>query len=186
MKLPLKKNTAIFLDRDGVLNEAIIKNGKPYSPASLSELTIPTDVKSALNTLKSQGFLLIGATNQPDVARGKTTRDHVEAIHSILMTLLPLDDIRVCYHDDVDHCICRKPSPGLLLEAAKKYDIDLQQSIMIGDRWKDIEAGKNAGCKTIWLRCDYEEPSPPRAPDFIASSLREAADWILLKENTPL
>jgi D-glycero-D-manno-heptose 1,7-bisphosphate phosphatase len=174
----LDKNKAIFLDRDGVLNQTIIKMGKPYPPATLSELNIANDVQIALSTLKSHGFLLIGATNQPDVARGTTSRDMVEAIHSTLMTLLPLDGICVCYHDDEDHCACRKPSPGLLLEAAREYEIDLQQSIMIGDRWKDIEAGKNAGCRTIWLRSDYKEPQP-KAPDFIASSLSDAAQWII-------
>lgn len=173
------KNKAVFLDRDGVLNNAIIKMGKPYPPADLSELKIPNDVQIALSTLKLQGFLLIGATNQPDVARGKTSRDTVEAIHSTLMTCLPLDDIRVCYHDDADDCLCRKPLPGLLLEAAKEYNIDLQQSIMIGDRWKDIEAGKNAGCKTIWLRSHYDEQEPPRTPDFTTTSLNKAAQWII-------
>lgn len=175
----MSKNKAVFLDRDGVLNEAVIKMGKPYPPASLLELKIPNDVQIALSTLKSHGFLLIGATNQPDVARGKTTQEIVEAIHSTLMNQLPLDDIRVCYHDDIDRCLCRKPSPGLLFDAAKQHEIDLQQSIMIGDRWKDIEAGKNAGCKTIWLRNDYKEPQPMRSPDFITNSLRIAAQWII-------
>jgi D-glycero-D-manno-heptose 1,7-bisphosphate phosphatase len=173
------KKKAIFLDRDGVLNHAVIKNGKPYPPATLEELSIPNDVEMALNVLKAHDFLLIGATNQPDVARRTTTRETVEAINYQLMSSLPLNDIRVCYHDDHDSCDCRKPLPGLLLQAAEEYDIDLAQSIMVGDRWKDIEAGKNAGCKTIWLRCDYEEPQPPRSPDFVASSLKEAADWII-------
>lgn len=174
----LSKKKAIFLDRDGVLNKVILKNGKPHPPANLQELSLSDDVHSALNTLKSQGFLLIGATNQPDVARGTTQRDAVEAINKTLMSLLPLTEIRACYHDDADACACRKPLPGLLLTAAEEHGIDLQQSIMIGDRWKDIEAGKNAGCKTIWLRCDYDEIQPPRAPDFIADSLSQAAQWI--------
>lgn len=170
---------AIFLDRDGVLNSAIVKNGKPYPPASLSELVIPSDVPEALSSLKSAGFMLIGATNQPDVARGKTPRTLVEAINAEIMKLCPLDEIRVCYHDDADNCLCRKPFPGLILEAANDYSIDLQQSYMIGDRWKDIEAGQRAGCKTIWLNQNYAEKSPAIPPDFIATNLYDAAKFII-------
>ena len=172
------KQKAIFLDRDGVLNDAIIRDGKPYPPETLSELTIPDGVQTALNALKSLGFLLIGATNQPDVARGITSRRTVEAINEKLIKTLNLNEIRVCYHDDSDRCACRKPFPGLLLEAAHAHDIDLTASFMIGDRWKDIEAGIEAGCKTIWIRCDYNEKKPPRSPNFIATSLLLAADWI--------
>lgn len=168
---------AVFLDRDGVLNDAMIKNNKPYPPASVLELTIPADVQSALYTLKSAGFLLIGATNQPDVARGTTLKSTVEEINAILMATLPLDDILVCYHDDYDHCSCRKPLPGLLTSASKTYGIDLKKSIMIGDRWKDIEAGKNAGCKSIWINHHYQEKHPIQ-PDFIAHSMSNAVQWI--------
>lgn len=176
----LMKRKAIFLDRDGVLNQAIIKNGKPYPPASIDELTIPNDVQKALYILKSAGFLLIGATNQPDVARGTTSKAVVEAINAKLMANLPLDEIRVCYHDDADNCECRKPSPGLLTQAAAEHGIDLAHSFMIGDRWKDIDAGQKAGCKSIWINNNYLEKQPD-APDFIAASLTEAANWILEK-----
>lgn len=176
------KSKAIFLDRDGVLNAAIIKNGKPYPPSSLAELTIPDGVQSALQTLKSSGFLLIGATNQPDVARGTTTKETVEAINAKLLELLPLDEIRVCYHDDHDNCECRKPLPGLLLQAAQEHHIDLQQSIMIGDRWKDILAGQKAGCKTIWINHGYQEKSPDQV-DFVTNSLCKAAEWVLSEQR---
>lgn len=172
----LKK--AIFLDRDGVLNQVKLRDGKPYPPANLQELIIPEDVPDALTLLKSQDYLLVGATNQPDVARGITSRDIVQAIHTQLMALLPLDEIRVCYHDDHDHCLCRKPLPGMLLAAAEEHGIDLTKSIMIGDRWKDIEAGKKAGCQTIWIRSHYKERIPLSA-DFTTSSLKEAARWII-------
>lgn len=171
---------AVFLDRDGVLNEAIVKNGKPYSPASLAELIIPEDVQAALQLLKSLGYLLIGATNQPDVARGTATRSTVETINQQLMQCLPLDDIRVCYHDDNDNCHCRKPAAGLLLQAACDFKINLKNSFMIGDRWKDIAAGQQAGCKTIWLNKNYQETAP-KQPDFIVTSLYEAAIWV--KQN---
>ncbi len=175
----LMKKKAVFFDRDGVLNQAIIKNGKPYPPASLETLMIADDALAALNLLKQQAFLLIGATNQPDVARGTTSRVLVEAINTALLTKLPLDDIRVCYHDDADSCHCRKPEPGLLLAAAQDYDIDLTKSYMIGDRWKDIEAGRRAGCRTIWLDFQYREKFLSAAPNFIAHSLTQAAEWIL-------
>lgn len=170
---------AIFLDRDGVLNSAIVKNGKPYPPSSINELHIPEDVPNALASLKSAGYLLIGATNQPDVARGTTPRSLVEAINAEIMKHCPLDEIRVCYHDDADDCHCRKPSPGLLLDAAKEHAIDLSQSIMIGDRWKDITAGQRAGCKTIWLNQQYAEKAPDAPPDFITTHLGDAAKWII-------
>lgn len=168
---------AIFLDRDGVLNNAIIKNGKPYPPANLAEVVIADDVLPALTDLASLGYLLIGATNQPDVARGSTLQSTVDAINQYLLQQLPLLEINVCYHDDVDACQCRKPAPGLLIEAAKRYDIDLNESIMIGDRWKDIAAGSAAGCKTIWLDRGYQEPKPNEV-DYIATSMREAANWV--------
>lgn len=170
---------AVFLDRDGVLNSAIVKNNKPYPPASLNELYIPDDVPHGLAALKAAGYVLIGATNQPDVARGTTPRELVESINARVMQVCALDDIRVCYHDDLHNCHCRKPLPGLIIEAANDHAIDLKNSIMIGDRWKDIEAGQKAGCKTIWLNQNYAEKSP-EAPDFIATSFREAIEWILI------
>ena len=172
------QHRAVFLDRDGVLNHAIVKNGKPYPPDSIEELTIPSDACHALQTLKSTGFLLIGVTNQPDVARGKTKQMTVEAINAKLMGLMPLDDILTCYHDDQDQCLCRKPLPGLLLQAAELHKINLKKSFMIGDRWKDIEAGEHAGCKTIWIHADYQEKKPSTT-NFTATSLSEAAEWII-------
>jgi D-glycero-D-manno-heptose 1,7-bisphosphate phosphatase len=173
------KRKAIFLDRDGVLNDAIIREGKPFAPLSLKELTIAADAHSALQILKSAGFLLIAATNQPDVARGAATRADVDAINAKLMAALPLDEIRVCFHDNADNCHCRKPLPGMLLDAAKEYDIDLPNSFMIGDRWKDIEAGQRAGCKTILLNYDYQEEGLKHPADFVTLSLTKAAAWVI-------
>jgi D-glycero-D-manno-heptose 1,7-bisphosphate phosphatase len=169
---------AVFFDRDGVLNAAEVIDGKPYPPRTVTALRIPEGVYEALSALRTAGFVLICVTNQPDVKRGKTTRDVVEAINQTLLKQLPLDEIRVCYHDDADHCACRKPLPGLLLQAAEELDIDLSASFMIGDRWKDVEAGHNAGCRSIWLRCDYEDPGKFSANVFVADTLLEAANWI--------
>src|SRR2546429_2967557 len=109
---------AVFLDRDGVLNQAMVRGGKPYPPASLTELQILPGTSDALYALQAAGFLLIGVTNQPDVARGSQRREVVEAINAVLRATLPLAEILVCYHDGRDGCSCRKPQPGLLLQAA--------------------------------------------------------------------
>ncbi len=176
---------AVFLDRDGVLNRAIVRNGKPYPPANLDELTVLPGVSEALATLKAAGFLLIGVTNQPDVARGMQRREIVEAINAAIAAALPLEEISVCYHDDDDGCDCRKPQPGLLVRAAQKYAIDLSSSFMIGDRWKDVEAGRRAGCATIFVEYGYAEQAPPSAPDLHVHSLTEAVNWILGQIHNP-
>jgi D-glycero-D-manno-heptose 1,7-bisphosphate phosphatase len=170
---------AVFLDRDGVINEAVVRNGKPYPPDSLKAVKIPQEVLPALNELKKAGFLLIVITNQPDVARGTQTRENVSAIHSFLMSQLPLDEILVCDHDDSDDCSCRKPKPGLILQASEKYGIDLSSSFVIGDRWKDVAAGQQAGCKTIFRDLHYAEAKPSPPADLMVSSLDEAVSWIL-------
>ena len=170
---------AAFLDRDGVLNRAFIHDdGKSHPPASPDELDILPGVREACMTLRQAGFLLIVVTNQPDVARGTQRQEVVEAINDALRRQIPIDDIRVCYHDDADDCACRKPRPGLLLGAASVWEIDLTNSFMVGDRWKDIEAGRRAGCRTVLINCAYAEAERSR-PDFKAASMPEAADWIL-------
>lgn len=174
---------AVFLDRDGVINRSTVRDGKPYPPGSIEEMEILPGVSEALQRLRAAGFLLIGATNQPDVARGAQRRQVVEAIHEDLLRRLPLDEIFVCYHDSGDNCQCRKPLPGLLLEAAEKYSIDLGASFMVGDRWRDVEAGWNAGCKTVFIDYGYAEKAPANPPDLTVGSLLEAVDWILLKKE---
>jgi D-glycero-D-manno-heptose 1,7-bisphosphate phosphatase len=169
----------VFLDRDGVLNEAEIRDGKPYPPADAASMRIPPGTVEALARLKEYGYLLLVVTNQPDVRRGKLTRETVEAMNSRLRADLPLDDVFTCYHDDADHCDCRKPSPGLLVQAARQYGIDLRRSFMIGDRWRDIDAGANAGSKTILIDHGYKEREPSSPPDYRAKSVPEAAEWIL-------
>lgn len=169
---------AIFLDRDGVINRAMVREGKPYPPATLAELEILPGVPEALRRLKANGFLLIVVTNQPDVARGLTPRATVEAFHACLREQLPLDDFRTCYHDSGDHCACRKPKPGLLVQAAVDWGIDTKQCFMIGDRWRDMEAGQHAGCWTIFIDCGYAEQQP-ECCDYRVASLLDAATIIL-------
>ena len=173
---PLK---AVFLDRDGVLNRAILREGKPHPPDTVEELEILPDVPEALAALKAGGFLLLVVTNQPDVARGTQQRSTVEAIHSTLAAALPIDDFFVCYHDDRDGCDCRKPKPGLMVQAAGKYGVDLGASYLIGDRWRDIDAGRAAGCRAIWIDRGYSERGPSEPPAARVKSCLEAAHWIL-------
>lgn len=172
-------NKAVFLDRDGVLNLALVRDGKPYSPAKVSEVELPPGAANALSELKALGFKLLVVTNQPDVARGITTRTIVEEIHGKLIAELPVDEIFVCYHKDGDGCECRKPRPGMILEGARKHNVDLSESFLVGDRWRDVEAGQNAGCRTIFIDGGYEDRNPARPADAHVHSLREAVDWIL-------
>jgi D-glycero-D-manno-heptose 1,7-bisphosphate phosphatase len=170
---------AVFLDRDGVVNQAIVRDGRPYPPSRVGELKIVEGAAEALHDLKQAGFLLIVVTNQPDIARGTQRRAAVDVIHKTLSDVLPLDDFFVCPHDDSDPCDCRKPLPGLLLRAAEKYDIDMSRSFMIGDRWRDVEAGASAGCATVWIDYGYREKLPAAEPSAKVASIRAAADWIL-------
>ena len=174
---------AVFLDRDGVLNRAVVRNGKPYPPAGPAELELLEGTDEACRRLREAGFLLIGVTNQPDVARGTTDRSVVEELNRTVAERLGLDEIRVCLHDDADRCDCRKPQPGLLTSAAAEYGIDLPGSYMVGDRWRDIEAGRRAGCRTIFIDHGYDERRPD-APDIVTDSLLNAASRILERRNS--
>ncbi len=171
-------NRAVFLDRDGVINKAALRNGKPYPPANVAELKLLRGVQQSLTALFDAGCVLIVVTNQPDVARGLTSKQNVEEINQHLYEKLPITEFYTCYHDDSDNCDCRKPKPGLLLAAARKYNIDLKNSYMVGDRWRDIEAGNRAGCKSIFIDYGYNERQP-KSFCHRASSTREAIQIIL-------
>ena len=173
------RRRAVFLDRDGVINRAFVRDGKPFPPPTPQELEILPGVPEALRELKANGFQLLLVTNQPDVGRGKLSVQTLGAMHEDLRAHLPLDDILVCCHTDQDKCDCRKPMPGMIIEAARKHNIDLAASFMVGDRWRDIDAGYNAGCKTILIDYGYSERPPDHEPDLRVRSLREAADWII-------
>ena len=169
---------AVFLDRDGVLNQALISDGKPGAPRTVDEFVIPPDRAACLEELKRRGFALIVVTNQPDVARGRQSIAVIEEMHRRLQAALPVDDVLVCFHDEADNCQCRKPRPGLLIEAQRKYDLDLSRSFLIGDRWKDVDAGHAAGCRTVFIDYNYNERGPSTEPSVRVSSLRGAVEWI--------
>ena len=174
---------AVFLDRDGVLTRAVVRAGRPYPPATVAELEILPGVVEACAALRVAGLRLVVVTNQPDLSRGTQTHDVVEAMNQIVRERLQLDDVRVCPHDDADSCDCRKPAPGLLLAAAKDWNIALQASVMVGDRWRDVESGRRAGCKTVFIDHGYLERRP-ESPDLTVASLPEAVPWILRTLST--
>jgi len=134
--------SAVFLDRDGVINANLERNGKPVAPTSLSEFRILPGVIEGVRLLKEAGFLLVVVTNQPDVANGLTPRPTVEAMHAEIRRQLPIDDIVVCFHADADKCSCRKPKPGMIFDAAARHGIDLASSYLVGDRWRDVNESR--------------------------------------------
>jgi D-glycero-D-manno-heptose 1,7-bisphosphate phosphatase len=172
---------AVFLDRDGVINANLERDGKPVAPTTLAEFRILPGVVDAARRLKDAGFLLVVATNQPDVRNGITAKAAMEAMHDEIRAQMPIDDIMICLHNDADNCACRKPKPGLLLDAAGKHGIDLRASYFVGDRWKDVHAGQAAGCRTIFVDYGYRQDRPA-TPDHTVKSLAEAAEYILLRD----
>lgn len=171
---------AVFLDRDGVINRALTHDNKPYPPTSLAEFEILPGVIEACRQLKQAGFVLVVATNQPDVGRGTMAQSTVEELHTHMSRALPLDRVEVCYHpgQGLSDCDCRKPKPGMLLRAAKELNIDLAASWMVGDRWRDIDCGRAAGCRTVFIDYGYDEPLK-QSPDFRVENLLAAARIIL-------
>jgi D-glycero-D-manno-heptose 1,7-bisphosphate phosphatase len=174
---------AVFLDRDGVLIRAPVVGGRPHSIRRVEELELEDGAAKGCAALRAAGFLLVAVTNQPEIARATLSREVVDAMHARLAELLPLDDIRVCPHDDADGCDCRKPNPGMLLDAAREHGIALDRSFMVGDRWKDVEAGRRAGCTCVFLDREYSESMPVR-PDVTVRELGEAVAWILARSLT--
>ena len=167
----MDKKKAIFLDRDGVINEVIIRDGKPCSPNNIDELKINPYAKELIQHLKFKNYLTVVVTNQPDVERKKVSKEDVIEINNFLQKSLNLDDVFVCFSDD-NNCSHRKPNPGMLLDAQKKWNIDLSFSYLIGDRSKDIEAGIKAGVKTIFIDYNYNEKKPLFS-NYTVSSLND-------------
>jgi D-glycero-D-manno-heptose 1,7-bisphosphate phosphatase len=172
-----KKNRAVFIDRDGVLVKTNIVDGKSYAVRSLSNFNIFPEAATALALLKTSGYLVIVITNQPDVSNKLIKKSVIEEMHTKLTSELLIDAIFTCYHGQNEGCPCRKPQPGLLLEAAATHHIDFSKSFMIGDRKSDIVAGQSVGCYSIFIDRDYSEPKP-KNPDGIAKNVREATNLI--------
>ncbi len=180
MSLDIDRRRAVFLDRDGILTKSIVRDGRPYAPRTLDEFEIIPEALDVLTALKAGGFLLIVVTNQPDVATGHLSAEALKEMHSRLVEALPIDEIVVCPCLEIDPaCTCYKPRPGMLIESASKWQIDLGRSFMVGDRWRDVGAGAAAGCRTIFLDRGYwADPRPP-ACDHIVYSLCAVREIIL-------
>ena len=173
-------NKTIFLDRDGVINNTILKDGKPHSPNLVSEFKILPGVVEAINEIKKLEFLCLVITNQPNVSRGLISKKEIDTMNNIILEKTKVDDFFICYHDDNDNCNCRKPKPGLIIEANKKWKIDFKKSFFIGDRWRDVEAGNLLGIRTIFVDNNYDEKKPS-SPTFKSDSLLNAVK--IIKEN---
>jgi D-glycero-D-manno-heptose 1,7-bisphosphate phosphatase len=169
---------AVFLDRDGVLNVPVLVDGLPYPPSDESELELLPGVATACAQLSAERLTLIVVTNQPDIARGRQDAAVVDAMNTRLQEELNLDEVVVCPHDDGDECACRKPKPGMLVDAAARWKVDLARSVMVGDRWRDIAAGHAAGTRTVFVDRHYAEPSP-EGPDLTVNELQESVSWII-------
>jgi len=172
--------SAVFFDRDGVLNRAIVRDGRPYPPANAAEFEWMEGVHETLRVLQDRGFLLLVFTNQPDVARGTQTQQQLDAFHARLLEELPIARVYSCTHDDVDGCACRKPQPGMLFSGQADFDLDLASSWVVGDRWRDIEAGRSAGCRTVLVQHGYSERQA--TADYEIRRLSELVDIITSTE----
>lgn len=178
-----KTRRAVFLDRDGVINSPVVRDGMPYPPATLAEFQILEGAVEACALLKQLGFYLVVVTNQPDVGRGTQSKEAVEEMHGKMCAALPLDRVEVCYDPGQGiPSAFRKPAPGMLLAAADALELNLPGSYMVGDRWRDIDAGAAAGCKTIFIDLDYAE-TLRKQPDWRAANLLEAAKIIAMQEK---
>lgn len=183
------KHRAVFLDRDGVLNRPVVRSGRPYPPTSLRDFQLYRDAAPSCALLKAENFLLVVATNQPDVGRGNQELAVVQAMHGKLRDDLPMiDRIEVCYHSGDRHgqpCDCRKPKPGMILRAARELNIDLAASYLIGDRWRDVDCAHAAGCRSIFIEHGYDE-ALREDPDFRVSNLAEATNVVLCDSRAGL
>jgi D-glycero-D-manno-heptose 1,7-bisphosphate phosphatase len=175
---------AVFLDRDGVLTEAFVRGGVPTPPRTLAEFRVLPGVSEACFSLRQAGFALVVVTNQPDIARGTQARAEVDEMNDRLRSLVPLDEICVCPHDDADGCTCRKPQPGMLLDAGGRLGLDMARSASVGDRWRDVEAALRAGVTAIHVDRHYDE-RPPAGAHVVVADLPEAAAWIREQEWAP-
>jgi D-glycero-D-manno-heptose 1,7-bisphosphate phosphatase len=169
---------AVFLDRDGTINWNEVRGGRPYAPTRLEDFRYLPGVPEAIARFKADGYLVIVITNQPDLTTGKNLPKVIDAMHARLRDELAVDDVMVCPHTDDAGCACRKPKPGMLFAAAETWNIDLSRSIMVGDRWRDVDAGRAAGCATVHIDQGYDGEPTAKGADYVISSLTEAVGFI--------
>src|SRR5260221_11069889 len=170
---------AVFLDRDGVVNRNIMRDGKPCAPRTLRDFRLLPAARQAVAALRDAGFLIFIVTNHADIGNGFIAADIVRQMHERLGRVLAPDAIEMCPDRQDEGCACRKPQPGMLTNAAERLGIDLASSIMIGDRWSDMVAGRSVGCYTILVQRTRVGKEHIDA-DAVVPSLRAAARRILL------
>ena len=178
----IEKKRFVFLDRDGVVIESRIQRGKPIAISQHSEVKILNGVIDAVDLLIEANYELVVVTNQPDISKGTLSWGELRNIHMEISKWTKLESFYVCPHTESDSCLCRKPRPGLLLRAAEDFDIDLSNSYLVGDRWRDVEAGQAAGCKCFFIDNGYWEKKPVPPFDHV-DSLFHAATIILSEDN---
>jgi D-glycero-D-manno-heptose 1,7-bisphosphate phosphatase len=167
---------AVFIERDGVLNEARVEKQQQVSPLTLEDFRPYESAGALLKKLKAAGFVLVATTNQPGLSRGYQSRREMDRMHDRLRKLLPLDDLLVCAHDESDRCPCRKPKPGLIVEAGFKWQLDLDHSFVISDKWQDAEAARIAGCTSLLLKSPWNGTVHR---DFVLPDLASIVDKII-------
>jgi D-glycero-D-manno-heptose 1,7-bisphosphate phosphatase len=174
----VNRRPAVFLDRDGVLNEAFLDNGTPVPPRVVADFRLLPGVTEACRAFSEAGLVLVVVTNQPDISRGSLRQGELDAMNERLRKVLPIDDICVCPHDNAEGCPCRKPRPGMIMDAARRLGLDLNRSVAVGDRWRDIDAARRAGVHSVHIEWNHDEELHSPA-DATFGSLIEARDHIL-------
>jgi D-glycero-D-manno-heptose 1,7-bisphosphate phosphatase len=182
------RRKAVFLDRDGVIAIPEFRNGRSFAARTVADFRLYPEAATSLHKLKRAGFVLAVVTNQPDVGLGLIHRSEVDKMHAIIARELPVDAIKACFHQQSEGCACRKPKPGMLIEAAEELGIDVSQSFMVGDRASDVEAGRAAGCATVFIDLAYDAELMPKNADYVVGSIAQAADIILnaTREQIPI
>ena len=175
-------NKAVFLDRDGVIVKASVRNGKAYAPTKIKDLRIYKFSANCIDKLKKKGFKIIVVTNQPDVGNNIVSKNTLKKMHIVLKKKTKVNQIYACVHTSKEKCKCRKPLPGMLLKAGKQHKINFKKSYMVGDRLIDIKCGKKVGCKTIFINRNYKEKKPS-SKILSVKNLKEATDSILKDLN---
>ncbi len=166
----------VFLERDGILNLVTVAQNQQLSPLTWGEFQCNPDAVLPLQRLKVAGFVLIATTNQPGLSIGRLARRELDRMHSQLLRYFPLDDVLVCPHDAGSFCPCRKPSAGLLTEAAFKWHLDLDHSFVVSDKWQDAEAARQVGCMSLLVKSPWIGPGHH---DFVLRNLAEVVDKVL-------
>ena len=163
---------AVFIERDGLLNRVRVERRQPRSPLSMEEFQINPEAIAPLKALKEAGFVVLATTNQPGLSRGTLPRRELDRMHVLLQKTFSLDGILVCPHDENDACPCRRPKPGLLIEAAFKWHLEIDHSFVVSEMWQDAQAAHVAGCTSLLIRSPWNGSGHH---DYVLDDLAELA-----------